>query len=989
MTRGFGKFKLIGLHVIFPATAVFGDRKSFSVVVMADDGWLVAGGGCRNIGEGESLENQMDHKVKTIRCDNGTEFKNKIMNEFYEMKGTKVNINARQTGKKTVPSPQYVLLPLLTSDSQGSKSSGDEVADNARKKNPGRERAQRNEFESMFRQDKDANSNSIFTLVSAVEYTYVNLGGLILVNAATLPNVDLPSDPLMPDLENTVDLHDTRIFSVAYDDKVKGAVADFNKLELTTVVSYTQEEGIGYDEVFAPVARIEAISQDKYMADILKKFDFSSVKTSSTLIETDKALLKDEEAKDVDVHLYTSMIGSLMYLTASRPSIMFVVCACARLQVTPKVSHLHAVKRIFRYLKGQPELGFWYPRDSPFDLEAFSDSDYVRVSLDKKSTTGGCQILRKRLISWFAETHNLVAFLKKSTESEGFEQIIDFLNASHIKYALTVNPTVYTSCIEQFWATAKVKNVNGEAQIQALVDKKKVIMSEASIRRDIRFEDEGGVDCLSNEVIFEQLTFMGYEKLSQKLTFYKAFFSPQWKFLIHIILQCLSAKTTAWNEFDITMASAIICLATNQNFNFSKYIFDNMVKHLDGRVKFLVCPRFVQVFLDNQIEGMDKHNANFVISSHIKKVLYLEKAKTTQAVEISSLKMRVKKLERKKKSRTSGIKGLRKVRTASRVESSAEEANLGDQEDASKQERKIDDIDQDIEITLVIMDATTSENVEQSAKVAEKEVSTADPVTNAGEIVTIAGVEVTTAATTSQISKDELILAQTLIEIKAAKPKDNTQAMMDAHYELAQRLQTEEQGELTIEERLKLFVELMDKRKKYFAKLRSEEKRRKPPTKAQKRNQMCTYLKNMENYKHNQLKSKSFKEIQMLFNNTMKWIEALVPMDTELVKDSEKLVEGSEKAAEGSEKAQEGNDDDVTIEATRISSKSPTIVNYKIYKEGNKSYFKNIRADGNSQSYLTLGRMFKNFNREDLEVLWSIVKEIFEKKRLVDDKDNL
>ncbi|GJU84446.1 putative ribonuclease H-like domain-containing protein [Tanacetum coccineum] len=208
---------------------------------------------------------------------------------------------------------------------------------------------------------------------------------------------------------------------------------------------YTQEEGIDYDEVFAPVARIEAIrlflayasfmgfivyqmdlksvflygtieeevyvcqppgfedpqfpdkvykkdggifiSQDKYVADILKKFDFVTVKTSSTPIETNKALLKYEEAEDVDVHLYRSMIGSLMYLTASRPDIMFAVCACARFQVTPKVLHLHAVKWIFRYMKGQPKLGLWYPRDSPFDLKDFSDSDYAGASLDRKSTT--------------------------------------------------------------------------------------------------------------------------------------------------------------------------------------------------------------------------------------------------------------------------------------------------------------------------------------------------------------------------------------------------------------------------------------------------------------------------------------------------------------------------------------------------------------------------------------------------------------------------
>ncbi|GKE04358.1 putative ribonuclease H-like domain-containing protein, partial [Tanacetum coccineum] len=158
------------------------------------------------------------------------------------------------------------------------------------------------------------------------------------------------------------------------------------------------------------------ISQDKYVDDILKKFGFSTVKTSSTPMETSKPLLKDAEAEDVDVHLYRSMIGSLMYLTSLRPNIMFFVCACARFQVTPKVSHLHAVKRIFRYLKGQPKLCLWYPKDSPFDLEAYTDSDYAGASLDRKSTTGGCQFLGSRLISWQCKKQTIVA--NSTTEAE-------------------------------------------------------------------------------------------------------------------------------------------------------------------------------------------------------------------------------------------------------------------------------------------------------------------------------------------------------------------------------------------------------------------------------------------------------------------------------------------------------------------------------------------------------------------------------------------
>ncbi|GJU55141.1 putative ribonuclease H-like domain-containing protein [Tanacetum coccineum] len=158
------------------------------------------------------------------------------------------------------------------------------------------------------------------------------------------------------------------------------------------------------------------ISQDKYVAEILKKFDFANVKTASTPIETQKPLVKDEEASDVDVHLYRSMIGSLMYLTASRPDIMFAVCACSRFQVTPKTSHLSAVKRIFRYLKGKPKLGLWYPRVSSFDLESYSDSDYAGANLDRKSTTGGCQFLGRRLISWQCKKQTIVA--TSTTEAE-------------------------------------------------------------------------------------------------------------------------------------------------------------------------------------------------------------------------------------------------------------------------------------------------------------------------------------------------------------------------------------------------------------------------------------------------------------------------------------------------------------------------------------------------------------------------------------------
>ncbi|GKD57136.1 hypothetical protein Tco_1290523, partial [Tanacetum coccineum] len=124
---------------------------------------------------------------------------------------------------------------------------------------------------------------------------------------------------------------------------------------------------------------------DKYVAKILKKFNYSDVKSASTLVDLEQPLVKDGDVDDVDVHLYRYMIGSLMYLTASRSDIMFAVCACARFQVTPKTSHLLAVKRIFRYVKGKLTLGLWYSRDSPFQLDAYINSDYVRIKKKTRS----------------------------------------------------------------------------------------------------------------------------------------------------------------------------------------------------------------------------------------------------------------------------------------------------------------------------------------------------------------------------------------------------------------------------------------------------------------------------------------------------------------------------------------------------------------------------------------------------------------------------
>ncbi|GJR39902.1 putative ribonuclease H-like domain-containing protein [Tanacetum coccineum] len=178
------------------------------------------------------------------------------------------------------------------------------------------------------------------------------------------------------------------------------------KIDKTLFIKRYKDEFYGRTYI---LLRITSETEDKYVAEILKKFGFTEVKTASPPMETQNPLLKDKDGDEVDVHMYRSMIGSLMYLTYSRPDIMFAVCACARYQVNPKVSHIRDVKRIFRYLKGQPKLGLWYPKDSPFDLVAYTDSDYAGASLDRKSTTGGYQFLGCRLISWQCKKQTVVA----------------------------------------------------------------------------------------------------------------------------------------------------------------------------------------------------------------------------------------------------------------------------------------------------------------------------------------------------------------------------------------------------------------------------------------------------------------------------------------------------------------------------------------------------------------------------------------------------
>ncbi|GJZ37865.1 hypothetical protein Tco_0584056 [Tanacetum coccineum] len=362
----------------------------------------------------------------------------------------------------------------------------------------------------------------------------------------------------------------------------------------------------------------------------------------------------------------------------------------------------------------------------------------------------------------FADTHNMVAFLSKPTESEGFEQIMDFLNAHPIKYALMINPTIYISCIEKFWSTVKAKTINGEVQLHALVDGKKIIDTESTVRRELQLEDAEGIDCLPNSTIFEELTRMG-------------------------------GKTTAWNEFSSTMASSIICLATNQKFNFSKYNFDSMVRNLDNLSgKFLmyqrvgkgfsgrVTPLFPTMVVQNQSElgegstmPTDPYHTPTIIESSTQPQKTQKprkpKRKDTQVPQPSGPTEHV---ADKAVYKELGDSLVRAATTASSLEADQDNGNtLPSDEDRlkvnelmelctnlQKKGRRIIAIDVDEDITLVnVQDDADNEMFDVNALDGEEVIVAGQKENVVEEVVDAA--QVSTAATTVTITTEEVTLA--------------------------------------------------------------------------------------------------------------------------------------------------------------------------------------------------------------------------------------
>nr|GEV01075.1 hypothetical protein [Tanacetum cinerariifolium] len=555
------------------------------------------------------------------------------------------------------------------------------------------------------------------------------------------------------------------------------------------------------------------ISKDKHVAKILRKFGLTDEKLASTPIDTKKPLLKDRDGEDVDVHTYMLIIGSLMYLTSSRPDIMFVVCACTRFQVTPKASHLHAVKRIFRYLKVKPHLGLWYPKDSPFDLVAYSNSDYAGASLDIKSTTGGCQFLGCRLISW--------------------------------------------QC------------------------KKQIVFATSSIEA-------------------EYVAAASY------------------------VLKCYGFRINCW--------------IMGRKFNFSKYIFESLVRNVDSTSKIYMYPQFIQLLIRNQLGDLSTHTTKYTspaltqkvqdvaddaaaqgantavqgddaqepsldaCSALTRRVKHLRYDKMAQALEISKLKQRVKKLEKGNKVNVLKLRRLKKVGTSQRIDTSDDTV----MEDASNQGRMIDDLDKDDVVAL--MDDKEEKKKEKEVKddhvqgrQAEiykidmnhglkvlsmqedkpAEVQEVVDVVTTGklitEVVTATSESVTAASTTIYVAKLQVPAATTIavqVRVAAASTRRKKGVVIKNPEEESTTIipadtKSKDKGKGIMVEQSKPLKnkKQVEMDKEYARKLHEEVNKDIdwPQTEAQARKNMIMYLKNVDGFRLDYFKGMSYDDINLIF----------------------------------------------------------------------------------------------------------------------------
>nr|GEU81353.1 hypothetical protein [Tanacetum cinerariifolium] len=861
-------------------------------------------------------------------------------------KGTKEKLVASQDEKKKELEQEYILIPICTTGPLISQDAKDSAEDAGKKAF---------EVDAGEASDNDRQDNQ---------------------NAFSLPHVHMVT-PIVY----------TGIFGNAYDDDVLEEEVDINNVDSSYAIpeatkflkNHPQEQVIGSLETPIQTRHMSKTHEEfRFLSSVYKirrtnHNDFQNCLFACFLsqMEPKKPVqaLQDPswvEARQEELLQFKLLkVWTLVDLPkdkwaiASRPDITFAVCACARFEDTPKTSHLHAVKRIFRYLKGNPQL-------ETIVANSTTEAEYV-------ATANCC----RQMLDYGFNLMNTIIYI----DNESTIYIVK-------------NPVFHS----------KTKHIEIRHHFIRDAYKKKLIQV---------------IKIHTDKNVADLLT--------------KAFDVSMFQFLnasIGLLNLCSD------NEYILVIAKDGRCFVDTSEVTTGNTLLSTVGLTTIGQRKEAEVSHDESEDEDHVptpssdplLSGEDSYTLNelMVLCTSLQEHVFdLQEAKDAQLKDIVALKKKVSKLLKWSKSRSRGIKRLMKI-------GSDDEIAL----DADTQGRKNDDeifrVD-DLSGEEVVLDTTTGELEKQIIE----EVSTVEPVTTAGEVVTTVADKVS-AAPTTDVTEDEITMAQALATLKCTKPKvviqeqevstiisaaativttavptprakeaeeqeaarlsraqqdkeaniswDNTQDMMKADSLLAERLQAREKEEFSKVQKARLLVELIKKRKKHFAALRAQEKRNKPPIKAQMRE-----MRKVNNFiaMDSEAQKRNGKETQeSSTKRTAKSLESDISKKQKVDENVEPVINDNEELKKCM-KIVPDDGDEVLIKAIPISSRSPTIIDYKIHKEGKKNYFKIIRVDGNSQVYQTFEKMFKNFNREDVEVLWAIGKDKFKKEKPVDDMDNI
>nr|GEV78621.1 hypothetical protein [Tanacetum cinerariifolium] len=642
----------------------------------------------------------------------------------------------------------------------------------------------------------------------------------------------LLDDPDMPELED---------ITYSDDENVVGAEADFNNLETSTTVSPIPTIRIHKDHHEEPKRKVWVLVDLPHgKRAIGTKWVYKNKKDERGIVIRNKARLVAQGHTQEEGINYEEFFSPVARIEAIR---LFLAYASFMGFMVYQMD----VKSAFLYGTIEEEVYVCQPL-------GFEDPDHPdKVYKVVKALYGLYQAPRACQDKYVAEILRKLGI----TEGKSASTPID------TEKPLLKDPDGEdVSCIKQFWNTVAIKQFNDVTRLQALIDKKKVVVTEAAIREVLQFDDAEGVDCLSNKEIFTELARMGYEKPSTKLTFYNAFLSSQWKFLVHTILLLMGVKQTSWNEFSSAMAS-VICLSTGKRFSgVETPLFEGMLVGQE-----------IKEGGDEEEHVKDVTATLDACAALTRRVEHLEYDKVAQALEIAKLKRREKKLEKGNKVRILKLKRLKRAGTSQRIDTFDDTV----MDDESNQGRIIDEMDKD-DVVALMVDKEEDKKDEEAKEDEPAEVQeVVDVVTTAKlitEIVTAASETVTAASTIISVAEPQVSAATiTAAPAKVAvAPKEENKALQSTNETLVKKAA----------KRRKLNKEVED-----------------------------------------------------------------IKIHLEIVPDE---------------------DDDVYTEATPLTRKVH-VVYYEIIEINHKPYYKIIRADGTHQLYINFLTLVKNFNREDLEAL--------------------